>query len=101
MTISTKLIAATVLAASFAAPMLPAQAAVDALSLTLAERNTYSSPAQDAGWSDAYAMDTAHKMGPKHRAHMSMNHMTNDWPTGRTDTNVSPASMDFGIRQLK
>ncbi len=32
---------------------------------------------------------------------MSMNHMNNDWPTGRTDTNVSPASMDFGIRQLK
>ena len=46
-------------------------------------------------------MDTAHKMAPRHHAHMSMNHMNNDWPTGRTDTNVSPASMDFGIRQLK
>jgi hypothetical protein len=96
MTMTHKLIAAALLAASFAAPVFSANAAVDGLALTLAERNTYTNPAQGAGWSAAYAMDARHKMGAKHKAAMNA-----DWPAGRTDTNVSPASMDSGLRQLK
>jgi hypothetical protein len=87
-----KLLAASVLAVSFAAPVLPAHAATDGLALTLAERDTYNNP-PSAGW--AYAMSAKHKMAAKHSA-MDMN-----WPTGRTDTNVSPASMDSGLKQIK
>ena len=95
-TLTRKLIAAAVLTAAFAAPMLPANAAVDGLALTLAERNTFANPVQDG--TDAYAMAGQHKMAAKHKTAMTMRA---DWPVGRTDTNVSPASMDFGLRQLK
>lgn len=92
---SRKFIAAAVLATAFAAPLLPAQAAVDGLSLTLAERNTFTNPAQ--GGTAAYAMAGSHNMAAKHKAMA----MRADWPVERTETNVSPASMDSGLSQLK
>jgi predicted trehalose synthase len=110
MTLTRKLLAATALFAAIATPVFSAQAATDGLALTLAERNTYTNP-QGGEWTEAYAMDRKHKMGAKHQGmHRGMHNASMqrsnaswdmNWPVGRTDTNVSPASMDSGIKNLK
>lgn len=85
MNITAKLIAATALAVSFAAPAF----AIEPLSQQLEERNTYTNPAP-AGWS-ANAMDTR-----MHRASMHM-----QGPAWTPSTNVSPASMNSGLEQQR
>jgi hypothetical protein len=84
-----RLLAASVLAVSFAAPVLSAQAAVDSETLQLAERNTFTNP-QPAGW-------TANaKMASKHHSAMQM-----QGPAWRSQTNVSPASVNSGLEQQR
>jgi len=83
------LLAASVLAVAFAAPVVSAHAGLDALAQTLAERDTYNNPPA-AGWS-------THAMASKHHAAA----MPMTWPTWRPDTNVSPASLDAGLKQQR
>ena len=85
MNITAKLIAATALAVSFAAPAF----AIEPLSQQLEERNTYTNPVP-SGWS-ANAMDT--------RMHRTSMHMQG--PAWTPSTNVSPASMNSGLEQQR
>lgn len=81
-----KLLAASVLALAFAAPVFSAQAA-EPLSQQLEERNTYTTPAQ-AGWT-ASAMETRHSAMRMHGQ---------SWTPS---TNVSPSSMNSGLAQQR
>jgi hypothetical protein len=80
-----KLIAATALAVSFAAPAF----AIEPLSQQLEERNTYANP-MPTGWT-ANAMAT--------RTHRGATHMYGSIWT--PSTNVSPASMNSGLEQQR
>lgn len=85
MTRTAKLIAATALVVSFAAPAF----AIEPLSQQLEERNTYTNP-MPSGWT-AKAMAT--------RAHHNVLHMNG--PAWSPSTNVSPASMNSGLAQQR
>jgi hypothetical protein len=85
MKLTAKLIAATALAVSFAAPAF----AIEPLSQQLEERNTYANP-MPSGW-------TANAMATRtHRAPMHV--QGSAW---RAWTNVSPASMNSGLEQQR
>ena len=90
MNTTNKLIAAAALAVAFAAPVFSAQANVDGETLQLLERNTYTNPAP-AGWS---ANAKAATMAPKHHGAMQ----GSAW---RWQSNVSPASRDYGLEQQR
>jgi hypothetical protein len=85
MNITAKLIAATALAVSFAAPAF----ASEPLSQQLDERNTYTNP-MPSGWA-ASAMEP--------RTHHASMHMQG--PAWTPSTNVSPASMNSGLEQQR
>ena len=56
-----KLLVASALVASFAAPALAS--AVGSEGMLLAERNVYTNPPSANGWSNAYAMETPKQAG--------------------------------------
>ncbi len=85
MNITARLIAATALAVSFAAPAF----AIEPLSQQLEERNTYTNPSQGGWTASAMEMRT-------HRAPMHV--QGSAW---RAQTNVSPASMNSGLEQQR
>ena len=92
MTLTRKLLAASVLAVAIAAPVFSAQANTDALALTLAERNTYTNPTQNG--TASYAMATTTKWTAKR------SNASTQWTWTRS-TNVSPASMNSGLEQQR
>lgn len=85
MTLTARLIAATALVVSFAAPAF----AAEPLSQQLEERNTYTNP-MPAGWTaSAMPMRTHHGAMYMHG------------PAWTPSTNVSPASMNSGLEQQR
>ncbi|HEY4140860.1 MAG TPA: hypothetical protein VGM57_05570 [Pseudolabrys sp.] len=85
MKLTVRLIAAAALVVSVAAPAF----AIEPLSQQLEERNTYTNPSQTTWAASAMEM----------RTHPAPMHMQG--PAWRTQTNVSPASMDSGLEQQR
>ena len=88
-----KMLIAAALAGSFAAPVY---ANTDALAQTLAERDLYANSQGANGWTAAYAMNSKATWAAS-RAQMS----TWQAPINSVDRNVSPASLDAGLKQVR
>ena len=88
-----KMLIAAALVGSFAAPVY---ANTDALAQTLAERSAYSNSQNANGWTQAYAMNGKATWAAS-RAQMS----TWQAPIDAGDRNVSPASLDAGLKQVR
>ncbi len=93
MNLTSKLLAASVLAVAIAAPVFSAHANLDALALTLAERNTYTNPTQNG--TASFAMATTTKWSA------NRSNASTQWPTWTPNANVSPASMNSGLEQQR
>ena len=89
MNITTRLLTATVLAASIAATFAAPSFAGEPLSQQLEERNTYTNP-MPAGWT-ANAMETRTQRGALYM----------QGPAWHSQTNVSPAAMNSGLEQQR